>query len=109
MVKNMKVAMEFAAYLASVESQKLRFELRGIVPAATELQSMEALQNSICAQAIMDTMNGKSAFQPKIPEMDAVWSPVGTFGANIKDGMITMDNYKTAVDELQAQLSGGGL
>ena len=107
--KNMKAAMEFAAYMASVESQKLRFELRGIVPAATELQSMEALQNSICAQAIMDTMNGKSAFQPKIPEMDAVWGPVGTFGANIKDGMITMDNYKEAVDDLQNQLSGGGL
>ena len=107
--KNMKAAMEFAAYMASVESQKLRFELRGIVPAATELQSLEGLQNSICAQAIMDTMNGKSAFQPKIPEMDAVWNPVGTFGANIKDGMITMDNYKEAVDDLQAQLSGGGL
>ena len=107
--KNMKAAMQFAAYMASVESQKLRFELRGIVPAATELQSMEALQNSICAQAIMDTMNGKSAFQPKIPEMDAVWGPVGTFGANIKDGMITMDNYKEAVDDLQNQLSGGGL
>ena len=107
--KNMKAAMEFAAYMASVESQKLRFELRGIIPAATELQSLEALQNSICAQAIMDTMNGKSAFQPKIPEMDAVWNPVATFGANVKDGMITMDNYKTAVDDLQAQLSGGGL
>ena len=107
--KNMKVAMEFAAYLASVESQKLRFELRGIVPAATELQSMEALQSSICAQAIYDTMDGKSAFQPKIPEMDAVWGPVGTFGANVKDGMITMDNYKEAVDDLQNQLSGGGL
>ena len=107
--KNMKAAMEFAAYMASVESQKLRFELRGIVPAATELQSLEGLQNSICAQAIMDTMNGKSAFQPKIPEMDAVWGPVGTFGSNIKDGMITMDNYKEAVDDLQNQLSGGGL
>ena len=107
--KNMKAAMEFAAYMASVESQKLRFELRGIIPAATELQSLEALQNSICAQAIMDTMNGKSAFQPKIPEMDAVWNPVATFGTNVKDGMITMDNYKTAVDEMQTQLSGGGL
>ena len=41
--------------------------------------------------------------------MDAVWGPVGTFGSNIKDGMITMDNYKEAVDDLQAQLSGGGL
>ena len=107
--KNMAAAMQFAAYLASVESQKLRFELRGIVPAATELQSLEGLTTSICAQAIMDTMNGKSAFQPKIPEMDAVWGPVGTFGANIKDGMITMDNYKEAVDALDAQLQGGGL
>ena len=107
--KNMSAAMQFAAFLASAESQKLRFELRGIVPAATELQSMEALQNSICAQAILDTMNGKSAFQPKIPEMDAVWGPVGTFGSNIKDGVITMDNYKEYVDGLDAQLQGGGL
>ena len=107
--KNMAAAMQFAAYMASVESQKLRYELRGIVPAATELQSLEGLQNSICAQAIMDTMNGKSAFQPKIPEMDAVWGPVGTFGANIKDGMITLDNYKDAVDDLQNQLTNGGL
>ncbi len=107
--KNMAAAMQSAAYLASVETQKLRFELRGIVPAATELQSLEGLQTSICAQAIMDTMNGKSAFQPKIPEMDAVWGPVGTFGANIKDGVITLDNYKEAVDALDAQLQGGGL
>lgn len=105
--KNMKAAMEFAAYLASVESQKLRFELRGIVPAATELQTLEGLQNSICAQAIMDTMNGKSAFQPKIPEMDPVWGPVGTFGSNIKEGVITMDNIQESVDALDAQLNGG--
>ncbi len=105
--KNMKAAMEFAAYLASVESQKLRFELRNIVPAATELQELEAIKNSICAQAIFDTMNGKSAFQPKIPEMDPVWGPVGTFGSNIKDGVITMDNIVESVDALDAQLNGG--
>ena len=106
---NPKVAMEFAAFMASVESQKLRFELRNVVPAATELWELDGVKNSICAQAILDTMNGKSAYQPMITEMDAVWGPVGTFGANIKDGMITMDNYKEAVDDLQNQLSGGGL
>ena len=105
--KNMKAAMQFAAFLASVESQKLRFELRGITPAATELQELEAIQNSICAQAIFDTYNGKSAFQPKIPEMDPVWGPVGTFGGNIKEGKITWDNYKEQVDALDAQLKGG--
>ena len=107
--KNMKAAMEFAAFLASVESQKLRFELRNIIPAATELQEMDAIKNSIVAQAIFDTINGKSAFQPKIPEMDPVWGPVGTFGSNIKDGVITKDNIKESVDALDAQLNGGGL
>ena len=104
---NMKAAMQFAAFLASVESQQLRFELRGITPAAVALQDMDAIKSSICAQAIFDTMNGKSAFQPKIPEMDPVWGPVGTFGGNIKEGKITWDNYKEQVDALDAQLKGG--
>ena len=105
--KDMKAAMQFAAYLASVESQKLRFELRNIIPAATELQEMDTIKNSIVAQAIFDTINGKSAFQPKIPEMDPVWTPVGTFGGNIKEGVITKDNYKEQVDLLDSQLNGG--
>ena len=105
--KDMKAAMQFAAYLASVESQKLRFELRNIIPAATELQELDAIQNSQVAQAIFDTINGKSAFQPKIPEMDPVWGPVGTFGGNIKEGMITKDNIVESVDALDAQLNGG--
>ena len=105
--KDMKAAMQFAAHLASVESQKLRFELRNIIPAATELQEMETIKNSQVAQAIFDTINGKSAFQPKIPEMDPVWGPVGTFGGNIKEGMITKDNIVESVDALDAQLNGG--
>ena len=104
---NMKAAMQFAAFLASVESQQLRFELRGITPAAVALQDLDAIKSSICAQAIFDTMNGKSAFQPKIPEMDPVWGPVGTFGGNVKEGKITWDNYKEQVDALDAQLKGG--
>ena len=107
--KNMKAAMEFAAYLASVESQQLRYELRGIIPAASALQELDAIKNSEVAQAIFDTINGKSAFQPKIPEMDPVWGPVGTFGSNIKTGDVNWDNYKEMVDALDGQLNGGGL
>ena len=105
--KNMKAAMQFAAFLASVESQQLRYELRGIIPAATALQDLDAIKNSEVAQAIYDTINGKSAFQPKITEMDPVWGPVGTFGGNLKEGKITWDNYKEQVDALDAQLKGG--
>ena len=107
--KNMKAAMEFAAYLASVESQQLRYELRGIIPAASALQELDAIKNSEVAQAIFDTINGKSAFQPKIPEMDPVWGPVGTFGSNIKTGDINWNNYQEMVDKLSEQLLGGGL
>ena len=107
--KNMKAAMQFAAFLASVESQQLRYELRGIIPAATALQEMDSIKNSEVAQAIFDTINGKSAFQPKIPEMDPVWGPVGTFGSNIKTGDVNWDNYKEMVDALDGQLNGGGL
>jgi len=105
--KNMKAAMQFAAHMASVDSQKLRFELRNITPAATALQDLDAIKNSICAQAIFDTMSGKSAFQPKIPEMDPVWGPVGTFGGNVKEGVVNKDNIKESVDALDAQLKGG--
>ena len=105
--KNMKAAMEFAAFLASPESQQLRFELRNIIPAASKLQEMDAIKNSEVAQAIYDTVNNKSAFQPKITEMDPVWGPVGTFGGNIKEGKITWDNYKEQVDALDEQLKGG--
>ena len=104
---NMKAAMQFAAHMASVDSQKLRFELRNITPAATALQDLDAIKNSICAQAIFDTMSGKSAFQPKIPEMDPVWGPVGTFGGNVKEGVVNKDNIKESVDALDAQLKGG--
>jgi len=105
--KNMKAAMQFAAHMASVDSQKLRFELRNITPAATALQDLDAIKNSICAQAIFDTMSGKSACQPKIPEMDPVWGPVGTFGGNVKEGVVNKDNIKESVDALDAQLKGG--
>ena len=107
--KNMKAAMQFAAFLASVESQQLRYELRGIIPAATALQELDSIKNSEVAQAIFDTINNKSAFQPKITEMDPVWGPVGTFGSNIKTGDINWDNYKEMVDALDGQLNGGGL
>ena len=100
------VGMGLAALAVLLCSNIFISLLRNIIPAATELQEMDAIKNSIVAQAIFDTINGKSAFQPKIPEMDPVWGPVGTFGGNIKEGMITKDNIVESVDALDAQLNG---
>ena len=99
---NQKVAMQFAAFLASADSQ-----LRNITPAVTALAENADVAASIVAVAESNTMAHASVAQPTIAEMDPVWGPVGTFGTNIADGAVTADNIKEAVDAMDAQLNGG--
>ena len=103
---NQKAAMQFAAFLASADSQLLRFQLRNITPAAT-VAAETAMATSIVAVAEANTMQYAAAIQPTIAEMNPVWGPVGTFGTNIADGMVTRDNVVESVDAMDAQLNGG--
>ena len=105
--KNQKAAMQFAAFLASADSQLLRFQLRNITPAVTALAENADVAASIVAVAESNTMAHASVAQPTIAEMNPVWGPVGTFGTNIADGMVTADNIVESVDALDAQLNGG--
>jgi len=105
--KNMKAAMQFAAFLASADSQLLRFQLRNITPAVTALSENADVAASIVAVAESNTMAFASVAQPTIAEMNPVWGPVGTFGTNIADGMVTRDNVVESVDAMDAQLNGG--
>ena len=107
--KNMKAAMEFAAFLASADSQLVRFQLRNITPAVTALAENEAVAASIVAAAESATMANTSVAQPTIAEMNPVWGPVGTFGTNLADGSVTAENVAEMVDLLYTQLNEGGL
>ncbi len=107
--KNMKAAMEFAAFLASADSQLLRFQLRNITPAVTALSENADVAASIVATAESDTMAYASVAQPTIAEMNPVWGPIGTFGTNLADGSVTADNVAEMVDLLDGQLNEGGL
>ena len=104
---NMKAAMQFAAFLADDDSQLLRFQLRNITPAVTALAENADVAASIVATAESATMAYASVAQPTIAEMNPVWGPVGTFGTNLADGMVTRDNVVESVDALDAQLNGG--
>jgi arabinogalactan oligomer/maltooligosaccharide transport system substrate-binding protein len=106
---NPKAAMEFAAFLASADSQLLRFQLRNITPAVTALAENADVAASIVAAAESATMANTSVAQPTIAEMNPVWGPVGTFGTNLADGTVTRDNVAEMVDLLDGQLNGGGL
>ena len=105
--KNQKAAMQFAAFLASADSQLVRFQLRNITPAVTALSENAEVTASIVATAESNTMAYASVAQPTIAEMNPVWGPVGTFGTNIADGMVTRDNVVESVDAMDAQLNGG--
>ena len=107
--KNMKAAMEFAAFLASADSQLVRFQLRNITPAVTALAENPDVAASIVAAAESATMANASVAQPTIAEMNPVWGPVGTFGTNLADGTVTAENVAEMVDLLDGQLNGGGL
>ena len=107
--KNQKAAMQFAAFLASADSQLLRFQLRNITPAVTALGENADVAASIVAAAESATMAYASVAQPTIAEMNPVWGPVGTFGTNLADGSVTRENVQEMVDLLDGQLNGGGL
>ena len=107
--KNMKAAMQLAAYMASAEAQLARFELRNITPAISALAEDAAVQASICAMAEMGVMAGTSVLQPSIPEMGNYWGPMETFGKAIVDGSVTVDNVAEQLDALLNQLNNSGL
>ena len=107
--KNPKAAMQFAAFLASADSQLLRFQLRNITPAVTALSENADVAASIVATAESNTMAYASVAQPTIAEMNPVWGPVGTYGTNLADGTVTRDNVAEMVDLLDGQLNESGL
>ena len=107
--KNMKAAMQFAAFLASADSQLLRFQLRNITPAVTVLAENADVAASIVAAAESATMAYASVAQPTIAEMNPVWGPVGTYGTNLADGTVTRENVAEMVELLNGQLNGSGL
>jgi len=98
-------AMQLAAFLASEESQLLRYEMRNITPAHKSLASNEKVTSNIIAAAEMAVMNNCAVVQPSIPAMDAFWTPMGNFGAGIINGDVTADNCVDMLIQTQEQVN----
>ena len=106
---NAAAATQFAAYLASVDGQKARYDMRGVIPAASVLAEDEAIKSNIVAVAEINTMANTSVAQSAIPEMNNYWTPVGNFGGLCASGAINADNYKEQVDQMMEALNSTGL
>lgn len=104
-----KVCTEFAACMASVDSQLLRYEMRGVIPASKTLAENDKIKADAVAVAEMATMADCAVIQSALPEMGKYWSPVETFAKNCVNGDVTMDNYQDQVDLMNEQLNSTGL
>lgn len=99
-------ATAFAAFLASEEAQLARFEMRGMIPAHKNLASNEKVMADKVAKAEIETINGASAIQPLVAEMDSqFWTPMGNFAGKVGTKDITMDSYEIAVDEMMEAMN----
>ena len=107
--KNMKVSMQFAAFLASAEGQLLRYEVRSAIPVATALAEDPAVASDIVAVAILDTIANTSILQPTLPEMGNWWTPMETLGRNIVSGEVTAENGADSLVKTLDVINNGGL
>jgi arabinogalactan oligomer/maltooligosaccharide transport system substrate-binding protein len=94
--KTPAAAVALAAYLGSSESQKLHYELRGIIPTCNDLADLIA--DDIVAKAQNDTIANTAIVQPFIPEMGTYWTPAETFGKAVANGEVTLDNVEEKVE-----------
>ena len=102
-------AMQLAAFLSSVEAQKLHYELRQIPPAAAALTEDEVIAADLVAVGQALTMSNTACGQPTIPEMSNYWTPAGNLGSAIYNGEVTADNAAEQTELFQDALNGTGL
>lgn len=102
---NQKVAMDFAAFLASADSQKARYEIRSAIPAAASLSEDADIAKDPVAVAILDSIANTSVLQPTIAEMSNWWTPIETLGNNIINGEVSMDNADQVLTDTLALIN----
>ena len=95
--------------LTSAEAQKLHYELRGIIPAASALASDATVSADAVAVGQSLTMQNTAVGQPTIPEMGNYWGPADTMGAAINNKEVTAGNAQEQTDLFEESLNGSGL
>ena len=100
--ENMDVAVALAVYLGNADCQKIRYEVRGVVP----LDSTGI--DDVMLNAITDTVNNTSVAQPLVSEMNGWWSPAEAFGKAIVAGEVNHDNAQDKLTTFIANVNAGG-
>lgn len=100
--ENMDVAVALAVYLGNADCQKIRYEVRSVVP----LDSTGI--DDVMLNAITDTVNNTSVAQPLVSEMNGWWSNAEAFGKAIVAGEVNHDNAQDKLTNFIANVNAGG-
>ncbi len=100
--EDMDAAVALAVYLGSTECQKIRYDIRGVVP----LDSIGIEDEMLTA--INRTINETSVAQPLVSEMNGWWTPAETFGKALAAGEVTHDNAQQKLDHFVNNVNAGG-
>ena len=95
--------MQGAQFLTSPEALALRYEKSGYTPAATAAKVESETANVVAAQMAY------TVAQPVLAEMANYWDPVKTFGDNILNGSVTVDNVAEMIEATMELLNSNGL
>lgn len=107
MAENRDVAMEFAAFLASEESQLARYRMCHVLPVHLNLADNPALADDPVAVGTIRCLAESSMVQPNIAAMSSYWTPMNELGQKIVSGQVTAANAANAVKETERKINGG--
>lgn len=101
---NVRVAAEFAQFLASTESQLAHFELNGVIPSDQTLATDPVIAEDPAAVALLKTVENASILQPTIKEMSLFWEPADNFGKALVNKEVTAENAAEKTAAFQSSL-----
>ena len=103
--KNIKAAMDLAAWLTNPDNQKTRFQSRNLIPVAVSLADDIDVAVSATAKAVM-AQGANAVAMPSIPEMSNFWDPTGDFTLACFMGEIDISALPVKLSELTAIIKG---
>lgn len=105
--ENIKVAAELAAFLASPESQIVRWNTGGVIPAAEVCAEDPAIRRDPVALTVIYQSAGHAVVQPSIAPMQGYWDPMTRFGERLMSGYIDYVGVVHALQDTMQQINGG--
>ena len=107
MAENREVAMEFAAFLVSEESQLARYQMCDVKPAHLGLMDHPSLAGAPVAVGSLRSLADSSIVMPTITQMQCYWTPMNELGRMIVNGQVNAANASSVIRETERKINGG--